>query len=378
MSKRIAVVNRTNLKNYGSVLQVYALCEAIKKLGYDSEVVWQTGNLSKNYDIRPKKIMKFLLRLIAHPSLIISTWKLLSEVKNKKIDEQKVKLFDEFVIRFFNQSFYSEKEIKAVAESDKYYKFICGSDQVWVTTTLNPEPMMYLRFAPKEKRLAYAPSLGRDYLPKYNEKILRRYISDIPHVSVREETGAQIIKNLTNRDVPVVADPTLLLKREEWSKLECCIPVPEDYILCYFLDAPSMEVSKAIHNYSDRVGKRVVMLGTVFDIHISQEEVITPHAGPGEFLYLISKASVVITDSYHGVLFAINYQKDFWSVERAYSHFNQSSRQKSILSRFGLEDRYLKDEMDIEETHVDYMEVNKKKDAFVVSSMQYLRNAIAN
>lgn len=48
--KRIAIVNRTNLKNYGSVLQVYALCEAVKNLGYDVEVIWETGNLSKNYD----------------------------------------------------------------------------------------------------------------------------------------------------------------------------------------------------------------------------------------------------------------------------------------------------------------------------------------
>ena len=59
MGNKVAIVNRTNLKNFGSVLQVYALCAVVRKLGYVSEVVWQKGNMSKNFDIRPNKIIKF-------------------------------------------------------------------------------------------------------------------------------------------------------------------------------------------------------------------------------------------------------------------------------------------------------------------------------
>ena len=58
MKNKVAIVNRTNLKNFGSVLQVYALCDAVKKLGYDSEVVWQSGNMSQNYDLRPVVILQ--------------------------------------------------------------------------------------------------------------------------------------------------------------------------------------------------------------------------------------------------------------------------------------------------------------------------------
>ena len=79
--KNIAIVNRTNLKNFGSVLQVYALCEAVKKLGYNSEVVWQDGNMSKNFDIRPNKAIKTAFRLVMHPSLLCSTLKIIREVK---------------------------------------------------------------------------------------------------------------------------------------------------------------------------------------------------------------------------------------------------------------------------------------------------------
>ena len=72
--RKIAIVNRTNLKNYGSVLQVYALCESIKNLGYDSEIIWEAGNVSKNYDLRIRKIISTGVKLLTHPRLISSTF----------------------------------------------------------------------------------------------------------------------------------------------------------------------------------------------------------------------------------------------------------------------------------------------------------------
>lgn len=94
MKNKVAIVNRTNLKNFGSVLQVYALCDAVKKLGYDSEVVWQSGNMSQNYDLRPNKAIKIVLKLLLHPTLLWSTIKTIREVKANVIDEGKIKKFN--------------------------------------------------------------------------------------------------------------------------------------------------------------------------------------------------------------------------------------------------------------------------------------------
>ena len=174
MKNKVAIVNRTNLKNFGSVLQVYALCNAVKKLGYDSEVVWQSGNMSQNYDLRPNKAIKTALKLLLHPTLLWSIIKTIREVKTNVIDEGKIKKFDDFVAKNFKQTFYAPNEIEKVATSDMYFKFICGSDQIWCTTTLYPDPMMYLRFAPKEKRVAYAPSLGRNYIPNSTKRTLKK------------------------------------------------------------------------------------------------------------------------------------------------------------------------------------------------------------
>lgn len=376
MKKKIAVVNRTNLKNFGSVLQVYALCDAVKKLGYEAEVVWQSGNMSQNYDLRPNKVFKTALKLLCHPTLLWSIVKTIMEVKGNVIEEGKIKKFDDFVAKNFNQTFYDPSEIERVAASDKYDKFICGSDQIWCTTTLYPDPMMYLRFAPQEKRIAYAPSLGRNYIPNYNKRILKKYIKDVPCVSVREDEGHRLIKELTGRDVAVVADPTLLMRNNEWDRLKEDILLPEKYVLCYFLDEPAVDTKRAICKYAHEKNLDIVFLGRLGKIKFPSDRIYQPTAGPGEFLTSISKAEMVITDSYHGMLFAINYHRNFWSVERAYSQFDQSSRQLTVLSRLGMKERYVKSNFNFTDTEIDYKKVQAKIDDFVTYSMNYLKTSL--
>ncbi len=376
MKKKVAIVNRTNLKNYGSVLQVYALCNAVKKLGYESEVVWQSGNMCKNYDIRPNKAFKTALKLLCHPTLLWSTIKTILEVKGNVIDEGKVKKFDEFVAKNFVQSFYAPDEIEKVAASDKYSKFICGSDQIWCTTTLYPDPMMYLRFAPQKKRVAYAPSLGRNYIPNYNKRTLKKYIKDIPCVSVREDEGYRLIKELTGREVAVVSDPTLLMRNNEWDELKESVQLPKKYVLCYFLDEPTADVKSAICKYAHKKDLDIVILGKLGSVDFPSDHIYQPTAGPGEFLTIISIAEMVITDSYHGMLFAINYHRNFWSVERGYSQFDQSSRQLTVLSKLGMEERYVKSNFNFTDAEIDYEKVQAKIDDFVAYSMNYLKTSL--
>lgn len=372
----IAIVNRTNLKNFGSVLQVYALCKAVNKLGHNVEVVWESGNMSKNFDIRFNKVIKIFTKLLAHPSLLKTTLKTLKGMGDAVVAPHQKQLFEEFVHSNFKRSFYSAKQIKQVASTERYQKFICGSDQIWSSTTLYPDPMFYLRFAPKDKRIAYAPSIGRDYIPDYNQSTLRKYISDIPYVSIREDEGRRLILDLTGRDVPVVADPTFLMSHNEWDKLKTDVDVPQFYILCYFLDEPSNEVKDAICDFANNQNRDIVVLGKLGALDYPSTRIFHPVAGPGEFLTLVSKSDMVITDSYHGMLFAINYHKKFWSVERAYAEYNQSSRQLTVLMKLGLKDRHLKGDYHFNDTEIDYEIIQSKVDEFVDFSMNYLKDAI--
>lgn len=379
MSK-IAIINRTNLKNYGSVLQCYALCKAVSKLGYESEIVWEKGNLSKNFDFRPIKMLSSIWTLLTHPALWKLTFSTVKEVNKIIITEETATRYNQFVKQEINQRLYSRKELIKKARTEEYHKFICGSDQIWCSTTLYVDPLMYLRFAPREKRIAYAPSIGRDFIPKYNRKKMKKFISQIPHVSIREKEGQRLIKELTGREVPIVADPTLLLEKDDWDLLKKEYKEDKKYLLCYFLDIPTENIQHKIANTAKKKGLCIIALwGKLSVCEQDGVEVFYPSAGPREFLGLVEKAECVIADSYHGMLFSMIYEKNFWSVERAYTTYDQSSRQRSLLETVGLMDRYVVNDGDIEpydDCAIDYMRINKIIKEFKQSSLTYLKNAL--
>ncbi len=377
--KKVAVINRTNLKNFGSVLQCFALCEAVKSLGYESEIVWERGNLSKNFDFRPMKIISSLLKLVFHPSLWSSTMVNVNDMNSRKITEETIKKFNEFVSEEITQKTSSHYGLKKIAKSDEYYKFICGSDQIWCSTTLYVDPLMYLRFAPKGKRIAYAPSIGRDFIPNYNRRKMKKFISQIPYLSVRENEGQRLIKELTGRDALVVLDPVLLREKSAWDNVKRECSEQDKYLLCYFLDAPSTDTQEKISSYAKLRGLNIVALGaTLSKCEEEGVKVTYPEIGPREFIGYIESAEETITDSYHGMLFSIIYGKQFWSIEREYQQYDQSSRQKTVLDLLKLNVRYLSKGQDIphEDSDIDYISVNTIIEEEREKSLNFLKESI--
>lgn len=374
--KKVAIVNRTNLKNYGSVLQVYALCEAVKNLGNEAQVIWEAGNLSANYDFRANKIMKTGLKLLTHPWLMKPTLSTIHSVQQQVISEATVQLFDEFVESYIERSFYPKKAMNERHVGRQYDKFICGSDQIWCTTTLYVDPLMYLRFAPKEKRIAYAPSLGRDYIPDYNKREMKRYILDIPNVSVREVMGQKLIRELTGRDVEVVLDPTLLVEKTCWDLVKTPSDVSSDYILCYFLSTPTQQTQLKLLEKVRRLNKPVIALNSRLEYLDSCVDVYYPDCGPREFISFIENADCVMTDSYHGMLLSIIYHKQFWSIAREYGEFDQSSRQRSVLDMLGLQTRYYRNGEELAQGEIDYTAVERILLAEREKSLEFLRKAL--
>lgn len=373
---KVAVVNRTNLKNFGSVLQCYALCEAINELGYETEILWEQGNVSKNFDFRLNKIFMTALKIGTHPSLIKSTLKNIREVQDKEISLKTIQLFEKFVENNIKQRLLSHRELAKAARGTEYSKFVCGSDQVWCSTTTYVDPLMYLRFAPCGKRIAYAPSIGRNYIPKYNLRQMCKYIREIPSVSIREEDGKQLIVKHVGKDVPVVADPTLLIGKAHWKQLEAELCISGKYVLCYFLDFPSLEIQKKIEKTAIENSMKIIIIGRKIINFSDKVDVEYMEAGPSEFLALVACSDLNITDSYHGMLFSLIYEKKFWAVERAYQQYDQSSRQLTVLNKLDLQNRYMNKEYDFTLDEIDYKTVNSKLQVFRGESKKYLLNAL--
>lgn len=328
--------------NYGSSLQAYAVKKIMEKLGYTGVVFRLGGSILPGRDVRMKKVFTIALRSVFHSRNLLSVFKLYRQPMMMEFPEGTDVKFQVFAKEYIQPSIMSWGQLKKAARNDAYAAFVCGSDQIWNADTYYVDPFYYLRFAPKRKRVAFAPSFGRTVVPQYNRKILARYISGIPHLSVRESSGKEIIKDLTGRTAQVLVDPTLVLTSEEWCELagEAC--ETEKYALVYFLNSPRAEYVAAIRNYAQERNLKIIGIPYAATVRELTEDI--PAAGPMEFLSLLRNADIVFTDSFHGTAFSLNFGIPFYTFERNYGNAGkQSARLISLLNLTGTSHRYCTD-----------------------------------
>ena len=217
---------------------------------------------------------------------------------------------------------------------------IAGSDQIW-NPTIFPDgrfdPVFFGAFSPLRK-IAYAPSFGVGHLPEGMEEELNGYLAGFSHLSVRESSGRDIVREAAGREAEVVLDPTLLPPAEEWSALAAERTVAGDYILCYCISR-SGALEPYIRRLAEETGLPVVQLcGTRRKLHPKAKLIFD--AGPAEFLSLFQNAAYVCTNSFHGTVFSVQFQRPFFTaVAPAELQEPERSRTFSLLSRLGLTDR---------------------------------------
>lgn len=323
--------------NYGSSLQVLATKTILKELGYDCRLV-AMKSLIKGRDIRIKKLITILIRswLIRgkNGANALSTYK---GSYNKVMIGDSVTRFEQFTNEYLEPHYMSWNSMKRLAK--ECIACFAGSDQIWNSSTMYVDPMYYLRFAPAEKRIAFAPSFGRDFVAEYNKKKMSKWISDFAYLSVREDSGVRLIKELTGRDAIHLIDPTLMVKGETWKNTLNLQNKQENYILTYFLDKPSESARKAIAELKETLKCEVIAIPYQFD-DMSYCDKVVP-TGPIEFLDLINNAKCVLTDSFHGTAFSINLHTPFYVFGRNYgTAHSQNSRIESILKMMNMQDRF--------------------------------------
>ncbi|HHD2769994.1 TPA: polysaccharide pyruvyl transferase family protein, partial [Clostridium perfringens] len=218
----------------------------------------------------------------------------------------------------------------------KYKYFISGSDQVWNPNDKTVTEYNFLTFAPKEKRLTYAPSFGVSKIPEKFKEDYKKWLSDIENISVREEAGAKIIKELTGKNAKIVVDPTMLLDKKKWLSIakEDKNKPQKEYLLTYFLGGIPKEYQKNIKYFSKKYNLEVVNLA-----NIKYEKYYCN--GPSEFIDYINSAKLFMTDSFHGCVFSLLMETPFIVCDRK-GHSkseNMSSRIDTFVKKFKLESR---------------------------------------
>jgi hypothetical protein len=244
--------------------------------------------------------------------------------------------FDQKYLHFSDRTIRLDESCEAWTE--QYVFFFCGSDQVWNPYYASTTGVCFLQFAPPEKRIALAPSFGVGSIPESRRDSFRTWISEIPSLSVREETGREIIRELTGREATVLLDPTMLLDTEEWDAFceEPRFKLPERYVLSYFLGDRTREYDLRQKELARDLNCEIVNL---FDLMQPAYYACSPNA----FVYCIRHAEAVCTDSFHATVFSILYRRRFIAFERVEGERVMSSRFYTLLEKFGLTDRLYRD-----------------------------------
>ncbi|MCW0483185.1 polysaccharide pyruvyl transferase family protein [Gaoshiqia sediminis] len=320
---KIGLLTLHTFYNYGAMLQAYATQIVLTQMGYDVQLINHYPlDLEKQNDTVP---------LSLHPKKLI----LYFILKFDRKYQQKLKRFRDFR-KVFNltKRYYSEEEI--YNHPPKFDVYIIGSDQVWNMEN-GIDPFCFLDFVKGHgKKISYAPSFGSSSIPEKYKPRLTELLSDFSAISTREDDGVRIIKEATGRDAVQVLDPTLLISKTEWNNLiGHTKPPTAKYILIYALN-DSDESAKMVEAVRNRYNLPVwgIPMGVNVPAKFKVEKSFKD-AGPLEFISLFMHAKVVLTSSFHGLAFAVNFEKTFFVVP----HPTRNSRLNSLMKLLDLQDR---------------------------------------
>lgn len=364
---RTATVTWIKHANFGTYLQAYALQQTIFKLGYQNFIIDDSTIIEEK---RPS--VSFFTRLKTYLITIVhnGNFKIYQYKSNKRYAE-------------FRQKYLQiDTCTQPLAQlSDRYDLFICGSDQIWYPSDAIFSPYYYLAFTNK-KKIAYAPSLGTSNYPQNFIPKVTPLLQRIDALSVREYQGANLLQDILGRKVEVVLDPTLLLTSYDWEQLlSTCSDAGNDdtpYILCYFL-GNNVRYMNFVSDFARQKGLLVKIFATHPSYLSFGDKAMA--CGPLEFLQAIKQSTYFFTDSFHGTIFSIHFEKRFYTFKRFddSSKLNQNSRIENLFSLIGLSSFFLGPD-DLEKIpqlpDIDYSKVKGNIQSERNKSLNFLINAL--
>lgn len=332
--KTIGIITIHKINNYGSVFQAYALQQVCENLGYKVEIIdytfpnvqHQHNKYAKVNDAQPQE-PKWIKLLFANALL------------------KQHKGIAEFVRKYQHLS-----PIAYHAPNELYYNpphydvYITGSDQLWSPRHCNGDPAFMLHFADDDAlKISYAASIGANKIPKDLQPLYKELLSRYQHISVRETSGVKVIQDVVGKDATTVLDPTLLLNKDEWNSI--AVPqrlVKKKYILCYYLNYSFNAfpyVDELANHLQNQTGYEIVRVARPPHKLSYSHTTYKVGASPEEFLALVRDAEVVLTTSFHGTAFAVNFGKPLLSIVE--NREASDSRQVSLLNNLGLMNQVL-------------------------------------
>lgn len=376
---KIAILTLPLITNYGGIMQNYALQTVLKRMGH--EVYTINLNRAKpkmNLAIAPYTITKRIIKkILGRKNGIIFQERKIN--KDKIIVEQYIKRFIDKHI-YLTQPYYTKKDLLEI-DNENFDAIIVGSDQVWRIPYAYPDIETYFLDFIKNKhtqKIAYSASFGTDEIEFSDKQIkkCRDLIKEFETVTVREDSGLDLINKAYRwicKNPPVhTLDPTMLLTKEDYISISSEYINQSDGDLFYYILDMTEDKQKMIEQISKNLGyKPFTIKSKSSNWYDDPYDRIVP---PIElWLQAFHKAKYIFTDSFHGCVFSIIFNKDFivyGNKERGISRFY------SLLNMFQLKDRFISNSNEynqhLVQNHIDWENVNKKLQQYRNESLRSL------
>ncbi len=344
---KISILTFPKAINYGTALQAVALKKKLED--FKNDVCFLEHNCAEI----EKSNSVFDFRECLNPKYIIA------HLYNLPVALKRKKSFKDFQKKYMSFSNDSPEGFDAV---------VAGSDQIWNYNLTNNDWFYFLNFKKQNcKKIAYAGSFGLSKIDDDKKEIINNCLSDFDYLSVREKTAQDILQNDFNIQSQLVLDPTLLLTEKDWQNFYNKDLYSTGFIYVYTVfNSPTLW--DFAYKLSKQTGKPIRTI-RYSKLHKPDAECCFT-AGPGEWLSHLSGADYVVTNSFHGVAFSINFNKQFF-FELPPEKSGVGSRLADITARYGLENREIS-VANIDST-IDYTYTNQKLTEDRLSSEEFIK-----
>lgn len=370
----IGIITPYKVNNYGTKLQAYAMQCLMNKYD-DAELL---GFVSAS----DSRITSILGKVYLKAKLKLSGKKTIKTPEMQKRDKA-INTFDSHYK--FGREFRGNSEWKK--EIQKYNAVVCGSDQLWAPLNVIAD-YFTLTLVPDEiNKFSYAASFGINSVPSSMKRRYKKFLSRLNSVSVREEQGKKIVKDVAGLDAQVVLDPTLMIDRDEWAALadESELRIDTPYVFCYFLGT-NPEHREFAKKLAKEKGLTLVTIPHFDEYNEADKDfgdMPLYEADPADFLSLIKNASYICTDSFHGTVFSVIFNRQVAVFERFQNQSAEStnSRIHTLLENLGMTSQLFnsKDQTDeFVNSIIDYNAVNVRFNELKEDSFGFLDKAIGH
>lgn len=369
---RIGILTLPQETNYGGILQAFALQKVLRDMGH--EVLTIDRHNRRQYPSLKIHIAGYAKRLMQHylqGKAITTKWNpFQSDADYAEVSVQTQRFIDRNIR--MTRRFFSD-QLKEIEDEYQFDAYVVGSDQVWLDSYC---PNSFLDFVrrPEVVKVVYAASCGKRSFFNSPSKvgICRKLCGQFSGISVREQSLVHLCKEKLGIDAQWVLDPTMLLTPSDYLAATDNKVGDEPIVFSYILDA-TPEKTALINKVAQQLGLKVV------DGNRTQEDVNAgrPFPSVDDWIHNLNRARFVVTDSFHGTVFSILFNKQFLTVSNA---ARGKARFSSLLGLFGLEERLMEDELSgvtrIMNSPIDYQHVNIILENAHEKSTQFLKQSL--